>query len=131
MIRNGGLGNSVNTANIMAAMFIACGQDAASVLEGGWSHLIHELNPETHDLTMSLFFPSMLVGSFGGGTGYGTQKEALEMIGCYGEGKKFALAETIASFCLALDLSTISAIATDSFAQSHQRLARDNRMAKL
>lgn len=128
MIRNGGVGNSINPANIMAAMFIACGQDTASVLEGGYAHIIHELNPENQDLTLSLFFPSLPVGSIGGGTSYGTQKEALEMIECYGAGRKFALAETIAAFCLALDLSTISAIATDTFAQSHQRFARESKL---
>ena len=65
-----------------------------------------------------------MVGSVGGGTGYATQKEALELIGCHGEGKKWALAETIAAFSLALELSTLSALATDTFAASHKDLAR-------
>ncbi|KAF2803904.1 hydroxymethylglutaryl-CoA reductase [Mytilinidion resinicola] len=124
MIRNGGMGNSINTANVMAAMFIACGQDVASVLEGGFSHLSHEIDPETQDLTVSMYFPCMVVGTMGGGTGYESQKETLEIIGCFGPGKKFALAETVAAFCLALDLSTASAFADDTFSQSHQRLAR-------
>ncbi|KAF3917240.1 hypothetical protein AA313_de0200170 [Arthrobotrys entomopaga] len=131
MIRNGGMGTSVNTANIIAAMFLACGQDSASVLEAGWAQLIHSLDPKTQDLTVSMFFPSMLVGTVGGGTDYPTQKEALEMIGCYGPGKKLALAETIAAFCLALDLSTTSAGTTNTFSDSHQRLARGDRCSRL
>ncbi|KAL5324580.1 hypothetical protein ACEPPN_009126 [Leptodophora sp. 'Broadleaf-Isolate-01'] len=123
-VRNGQMGQCLNPSNIVAAMFIACGQDVASVLESGFSHLTGEYNEETEVLTLSLFFPSLLVGSVGGGTGYGTQKEALEFIGCHGEGKKWALAETIAAFALALEISTLSALATDTFASSHKDLAR-------
>jgi NADP-dependent 3-hydroxy-3-methylglutaryl-CoA reductase len=129
--RNGQMGQNINTANILAAMFIACGQDAASVLESGWSHLTAELNPTSHDLTLSLYFPSMLVGTVGGGTDYPTQKEALELIGCYGAGRKWALAETVAAFALALDVSTVSAIADNTFAASHERLARGEKTSKL
>ncbi|KAF3918424.1 hypothetical protein ABW21_db0201075 [Orbilia brochopaga] len=128
MIRNGGMGTSVNTANIIAAMYLACGQDSASVLEAGWVQLTHKLDHETKDLTLSMFFPSLVVGTVGGGTGYSTQKEALELINCYGPGKKFALAETIASFCLALDLSTASAGTTNTFSDSHKRMAREERI---
>ncbi|KAL2073824.1 hypothetical protein VTL71DRAFT_11150 [Oculimacula yallundae] len=124
-VRNGQMGHCLNPANIVTAMFIACGQDAASVLESGFSQLTAEYNEGTDDITFSLFFPSLLVGSVGGGTGYGTQKEALDLIGCYGEGKKWALAETIAAFALALELSTLSAMATDTFAASHKTLARE------
>lgn len=123
-IRNGMIGNNVNTANIIAAMFIACGQDAASILESGWSQLTTELDDTTQQLTISIFFPSLLVGSVGGGTAYGTQREALELINCFGPGRKWALAETIAAFALALDVSTASAIANDTFAAGHQRFAR-------
>lgn len=124
-IRNGIQGYNINTANILAAMFIATGQDAASILEGGWAQLTFEYNDESGDLTASVFFPSLPVGTVGGGTGYETQHEALELIGCAGEGgSKWKLAETIASFALALECSTISAIANDTFSQSHQRFAR-------
>ncbi|ORX99211.1 hydroxymethylglutaryl-CoA reductase [Clohesyomyces aquaticus] len=123
-IRNGQFGSNVNTANVVAAMFVATGQDVASVLEGGWAHLTSDYDTTTGDLTLSLFIPSLPVGTVGGGTGYGTQREALELLGCYGEGRKWAFAETVAAFALALDVSTISAIASDGFAQSHQKLAR-------
>lgn len=77
---------------------------------------------------MSLFFPSLLVGSVGGGTGYPSQQEGLQMLGCAGPGRKWALAETIAAFALALDLSSSSAIASNTKAASHQRLARANKI---
>ncbi|KAJ6259819.1 3-hydroxy-3-methylglutaryl-coenzyme A reductase [Drechslerella dactyloides] len=131
MIRNGGMGTSVNTANVISAMFLACGQDSASVLESGWVQLTHEHDPKTQDLTLSMFFPSLVVGTTGGGTGYATQREALELIDCYGPGKKFALAETIAAFCLALDVSTTSAGTTNTFSDSHKRMARADKMSKI
>ncbi|KUJ08912.1 hydroxymethylglutaryl-CoA reductase [Mollisia scopiformis] len=130
-LRNGNLGQCLNTANVVTAMFIACGQDAASVLESGWSQLTAEVDDETGDLTLSLFFPSLLVGTVGGGTGYATQKEALDLIGCSGEGKKWAFAETVAAFALALEASTLAALANDTFAASHKTLARDGKLSKL
>ena len=123
-MRNSMLGNSINASNIIAAMFISCGQDAASVLESGWAQLTSSYDSETQVVTLGLFLASLLVGSVGGGTMYPTQRESLEMIGCTGPGKKLALAETIAAFALALDLSTMSAVANDTFTTSHERLAR-------
>jgi len=113
----------VNTANVVAAMFIACGQDAAGVFEAGWSQLTAELS-ETQDLTLSLYMPSLLVGTVGGGTRYDTQREALRLLGCEGAGRKFAFAETVAAFCLALEVSTAAAVGNDTFAASHKNLAR-------
>jgi hydroxymethylglutaryl-CoA reductase len=115
----------------MAAMFISCGQDIASVFESGWSHLTADLDKETRVLTLSLYIPSLLVRTVGGGTHYPSQQESLELIGCYGGGKKWALAETITAFALALDVSTVSAIASDTFAASHQNLARGLSRSKL
>jgi hydroxymethylglutaryl-CoA reductase len=117
-------GYNINVANILAAMFIATGQDAASVLEGGWAQLTVEFDDVAKVLTVSLFFPSLPVGTVGGGTGSKTQREALEMLDCYGDGKKWGLAESIAAFALALEISTLGAVANDTFSQSHHRLAR-------
>lgn len=108
-------------------MFISCSQDIASVVESGWHHLTANLDKETKVLTLSLYIPSLLVGTVGGGTYYLSQRESLELIGCYGDGKKWALAETIVVFALALDASTVSTIANDIFASSHQSLARGPR----
>lgn len=122
--RAGLFGSNINTANVVAAMFVACGQDAGSVFESGWSQLTAELDEVNSDLTVSLYIPSLFVGSVGGGTGYATQKEALKMLGCDGPGKKWAFAETIAAFCLALDVSTTGAVYNDTFASGHKKLAR-------
>lgn len=123
-IRAGHFGCNVNTANILAAMFIATGQDAGSIAEASWSHITMELDKDTGDLTMSIYFPSMTVGTVGGGTGYATQAEALRMLGCDIPGKKYALAGIIASFALALEASTSAAVTNDTFTSSHVRFAR-------
>ncbi|KAM0414631.1 hypothetical protein ACHAPT_013525 [Fusarium lateritium] len=129
--RSGQFGSNINTANIIAAMFIALGQDAASVGEASWSQLVSELDKETGNLTISLYFPSLPVGIVGGGTGYSTQKEALNVIGCLGPGKKHALAGIIASFALALDVSTLAAVSNNTFSDAHMRFARGEARAKL
>jgi hydroxymethylglutaryl-CoA reductase len=115
-VRNGQMGQNANTAKIMAAMYIACGQDAASVLDCGWSHLTAELDSNSQILTLSMYFPSVAVSTVGGGTQYPTQREALELIGCSGPGKRHAFAETVAAFALALEVSTLGAFANNTFA---------------
>ncbi len=45
--------------------------------------------------------------------------------------KKGALAETITAFALAVDVSTVSAIANDTFVANHQNLARGLPRSKL
>jgi hydroxymethylglutaryl-CoA reductase len=130
-IRNGQIRQNINIANVIAAIFIFCGQDAANVFELGWSHLTANLDEETKVLTLSLYIPSLLVGTVGGGTHYPSQRESLELIVCYKDGKKWALTETITAFALALDVSTVNAIANDTFAASHQNLARGPPRSKL
>lgn len=123
-VRNGQFGSNVNTANVIAAMFIACGQDAASVAEASWTHLTLDHDRETKRLKLSLFLPSLPVGVIGGGTSYTTQKVSLELLKCCGPGMKRRLAGLTAAFALALDLSTCAAVATGTFTESHKRLAR-------
>lgn len=84
--RAGMIGSNANVSNILAAMFIACGQDAASVLESGWAQLNTEYDAEKNELTASLFVPCVLIGTVGGGTMYATQREALDMVMCAGQG---------------------------------------------
>jgi hydroxymethylglutaryl-CoA reductase len=127
-IRNGQFGSNINTANILAALFVSTGQDVGSVAEASWSHLTSELDDETKDLRLSLYFPSMPVGTVGGGTGYPTQRAALRLLKCDAPDMKGRLAGIIASFALALDLSTGAAVANDTFTQSHMRLARGEKL---
>ncbi|KAL5355053.1 hydroxymethylglutaryl-CoA reductase [Aspergillus floccosus] len=123
-IRNGLHGNNMNTANVLAAIFIAAGQDAASVGEASWCHTVLEYDRLNRCLNASVYFPSLPVGVVGGGTSYPTQQEALRIMKCTRTGGKHRLAGVIASFALALELSTSAAIGNNTFSQGHQLLAR-------
>ncbi|WP_257293687.1 phosphotransferase [Endozoicomonas sp. YOMI1] len=123
-IAAGMVGVNVNIANVIAAMFTATGQDIACVHESAIGQLLMELTEEG-DVYASLRLPSLVVGTVGGGTGLPQQKECLELLGCAGAGCAHKLAEVIAGFCLALDISTLSAIASDQFARAHEKLGRN------
>lgn len=115
--------HNVNVANVVAAIFTATGQDIASVHESSLGSL--ELLAEGTGVRARLFLPGLVVGTVGGGTHLAPQRALLEMMGCSGEGSSGRLAEIIAGFCLALDLSTLAAIATGEFAVAHERLGRN------
>ncbi|PWY66727.1 hmg-CoA reductase [Aspergillus heteromorphus CBS 117.55] len=130
-IRAGIHGNGANAMNVVAAMFIATGQDVASVAEACWNQLTPEYDFETKVLTLSLYVPSLPVGTVGGGTHLDSQREGLEILKCNGRGKKRRLAGLVVAFALALDVSTIAAFTNDTFAQSHDRLRRKAGSAKI
>ena len=119
----GMIGNNVNIANVIAAMFTACGQDIACVHESSIGIL--RLRDSSGDLHITLDLPALIVGTVGGGTNLPTQTDYLEMIGCKGVHRAGRLAEIIAGFCLSLDLSTASAMASGQFAAAHDRLGRN------
>ncbi|KAA8645087.1 hypothetical protein EYZ11_007419 [Aspergillus tanneri] len=123
-IRNGQFGSNINASNIVVALFIACGQDAACAVDGSWSQLTPEYNYQTGELRLSMYFPSLPVGVIGGGTSYGTQKECLGILNCDGPGMKGRLAGLIAAFSLALDASTVAAITENTFSHAHERLRK-------
>jgi hydroxymethylglutaryl-CoA reductase (NADPH) len=120
----GMVGMNVNIANAVAAIFTATGQDIASVHESSIGHLSIEMNDD-ESVYASLVLPSLLIGTVGGGTGLPEQQECLQLMGCAGAGKAPAFAEIIAGFCLALELSTLSALVSDEFATAHERLGRN------
>ncbi|NRA67152.1 MAG: phosphotransferase [Pseudobacteriovorax sp.] len=119
----GMIGFNINVANVVAAMFIAAGQDVACVHESSLAQF--DLREGVGGIHASMMMPSLIVGTVGGGTGLPAQKEALKLMGCEGVDSAKKLAEIIVSYALALDLSTLSAIANDTFAAAHDRLGRN------
>ncbi|MBT6177737.1 MAG: hydroxymethylglutaryl-CoA reductase, partial [Deltaproteobacteria bacterium] len=119
----GMIGNNVNIANVIGAMFTACGQDIACVHESSLGTL--RFRDAGGDLHVTMDLPALIVGTVGGGTSLPAQADYLEMIGCKGVHKAGRLAEIIAGFCLSLDLSTASAMASGQFAAAHDRLGRN------
>jgi hydroxymethylglutaryl-CoA reductase (NADPH) len=122
-IQTGSIGAQGHYANALAAMFIACGQDAACVSEAAVG--ITRLDVvDPGDLYASVSLPNLIVGTIGGGTGLPTQQECLEMLGCRGEGSAKKFAEICAACVLGGEISIMGAIAAGEFAQAHQKFGR-------
>ena len=119
----GSMGVNVNFANIVAAIFTACGQDIATVPESAQGQLNFRLEPD--GLYFGCLMPNLVVGTVGGGTALPAQSAALDMLGCRGTGGAKKLAEIVCATCLALDLSTFSAICSDHFVRAHEKLGRN------
>ncbi|RYC70572.1 hydroxymethylglutaryl-CoA reductase [Spirosoma sordidisoli] len=110
--------NGLHSVNGLAALFIATGQDVACLAESSAAITYSELTPEG-DLYGSVTLPSLIVGTVGGGTGLPTQRECLELMDCYGEGKANKLAEIMAGVVAAGEISLASAISSLDWVSSH------------
>ena len=116
--------NGLHSANGITAMFIATGQDVANVAESSALYGFSELLPNG-DYYASVTLPSLIVATYGGGTGLATQRECLEMLGCYGPGGVRKLTEIIAATVLAGELSLGSAVVAEEWVQAHDDLGRN------
>jgi hydroxymethylglutaryl-CoA reductase (NADPH) len=116
--------NGPHAANGITAMFIATGQDVANVAESHAGITYAQLL-DNGDYYWSVTLPSLIVASYGGGTGLPTQRECLEMLGCYGQGKADRLAEIVGAVVLAGDVSLGSAVLAGDWVSSHDRLGRN------
>jgi hydroxymethylglutaryl-CoA reductase (NADPH) len=120
-------GMNAHFANMVAAMYIATGQDAAHVVSASLGFSLFE--QVDNDLHASVSIPALEVGTVGGGTRLAPQQAALQMLGCLGPGdppgthaKK--LAEIIAATVLAGELSLIAAEAAHHLAEAHMVTAK-------
>ncbi len=121
---SGTVNNGAHAANAVAAIFIATGQDTANVAESSAAYDFSEVLPNG-DYYRSVTLPSLIVATYGGGTGLATQRECLEMMGCYGEGKVGKLAEIVAATVLCGDISLQAAIVADEWVTAHDELGRN------
>ena len=119
----------VQAANGIAAVLIACGQDAAYVTESSMGILDLDVNAQG-DLYASVHLPCLLVGTVGGGSAQGTAAECLALLGCAGEGKANTFAEILAATVLAGDVSLLAAFASHEFVAAHEKLGRNRPPAK-
>jgi hydroxymethylglutaryl-CoA reductase (NADPH) len=125
--RAGAMGFNAHAANVVAAMFIACGQDAAHSIDG--STCITTIDLTETGVYVAVTLPSLPIGTVGGGTSVETQQECLKLLGVAGSGtppganaKKFA--EIIGAAVLAGELSLLGALAAQHLARAHQQLGR-------
>jgi hydroxymethylglutaryl-CoA reductase (NADPH) len=119
----GAIGYNGQYANGLTAVFIATGQDVANVVNAACGITYFELQPE--GLYVSLTLPALTVATVGGGTGLPTQREALDIMGCQGNGKARKFAEIVAAAVLGGEISMGAAISTGEFVSAHEHYGRN------
>ncbi|MEQ1849538.1 MAG: 3-hydroxy-3-methylglutaryl-CoA reductase [Candidatus Peribacteraceae bacterium] len=120
----GAIGKNLHAGNIIAALYIATGQDPAHVSEGALADTVVEKVP--NGLKVSVRVPAIIVGVRGGGTNLPVQKQCLDLILSKKAGlhPKQQLAESIAAAVLAGEISLLAAQASGQLAKAHEKLAR-------
>lgn len=135
----GAIGANMHAANIIAALYLATGQDAAHVVEGSLADTTVEKNEDGIRMTVRL--PALLVGVRGGGTGLPAQNQCLNLLlginhpsaalrarkpiaNSHKLSPKQQLAESIGAAVIAGELSLLAAQASQSLAKAHRKLAR-------
>lgn len=120
---SGSQGFNGHAANVIAAFYLATGQDIAHVVEG--SQCVTTVIEEENGLRIAVYLPSVLVGTVGGGTALDTQKEALSLLGLHEKsGQSLEMAGIVASAVLAGEISELSALSSGLLTKAHEQLAR-------
>lgn len=116
---SGSMAFNAQFANIVAAIFLATGQDIAHVVEGSLGITAAEVVGD--DLFVSVYMPDCMVGAVGGGTGLATQKEALSITGIQNAQE---LAEVVGATVLAGEISLLSSLEQGTLASAHKKFGR-------
>jgi len=117
-------GISAHMANAMTAIAIACGQDAALVANTHSATITCETT-KAGDLYFSAYYPCLFAATVGGGTSFGTARECLEILDCYGNGKSKKLAEIIAAAALAGEISLMTSVVNGTYISAHETCGRN------
>ncbi|PFH61201.1 hypothetical protein XA68_18017 [Ophiocordyceps unilateralis] len=118
-------GFNAHAANIVAAVFIATGQDPAQVVES--SNCITTMKNLHGSLQISVSMPSLEVGTLGGGTILEPQSAMLDILGVRGPhptnpgDNARRLARVIGAAVLAGELSLCSALAAGHLVRAHMQ----------
>jgi len=122
-------GFNAHASNIVAAVYIACGQDPAQVVESANCMTLCE-NVDG-DLRISCTMPSIEVGTVGGGTVLPAQASCLDLLGVRGASKDGPagtnsenLSRAVAAAVMAGELSLLSALSSGDLVKSHMKFNR-------
>uniref|UniRef100_A0A8C7P1J1 3-hydroxy-3-methylglutaryl coenzyme A reductase n=1 Tax=Oncorhynchus mykiss TaxID=8022 RepID=A0A8C7P1J1_ONCMY len=109
-------GFNAHAANIVAAIYIACGQDPAQTVgSSNCITLMEQVGPEGEDLYISCTMPSIELGTVGGG--YVLTRIGASLTGPGDNARQ--LASVVCATVLAGELSLMSALAAGHLVQSH------------
>lgn len=134
-------GFNAHASNILTAVFLATGQDAAQNVESSTCLTLMEKDDSITDaadptgaagpgIVMTVTMPSVEVGTVGGGTSLPAQGACLDMLGVRGSSSvrpgahAEQLARVVAAAVLAGELSLMSALTTNDLLSSHMKLNR-------
>ncbi len=122
---SGSMGFNAQYANVVAALFLATGQDPGHISEASCGITTCEVDGDA--LYINVCMPDLMVGTVGGGTGLATQTEALTILGVAGgndgeHSRQFA--EIVAASVLAGEVSLLSSLEEGSLVKAHKTLAR-------
>ncbi|RMC16428.1 hypothetical protein DUI87_06757 [Hirundo rustica rustica] len=119
-------GYNAHAANIVTAIYIACGQDAAqNVGSSNCITLMERTGPTNEDLYISCTMPSIEIGTVGGGTNLLPQQACLQMLGVQGASQDNPgenarqLAKIVCATVMAGELSLMAALAAGHLVKSH------------
>lgn len=127
-IAAGSLGFNAHYANLLAALFIATGQDPAQVAEAAIGvTCIEPRGPES--VVASVYLPDVPLAAIGGGTGLDCQSQALDLLGISVDpadpgAAVTRLAEIVGATVLAGELSLLAALSSRDLARAHAALGR-------
>jgi len=116
--------NGNHSANGITALFVATGQDIANVAESS-AALVHTEVLADGSYYYSITIPALIVATYGGGTGLPTQRECLDILGCYGSGMVRKFAEIVAATVLCGEISLGSAVVAEEWVAAHERFGRN------
>lgn len=127
-IAAGSQGFNAHMANVVAAFFLATGQDIAHVV-GSSMGITSVEERENGAVYASVFLPDLPLGAVGGGTALDTQREALALLGAQPDPERpgaavMRLAEILGAAVLAGELSLMAAFTSRDLARAHERLGR-------
>jgi hydroxymethylglutaryl-CoA reductase (NADPH) len=126
----GASNNAAHPANGLAALFMATGQDMATIGEANQCSVYNYVT-RSGDLHYSITLPALIMATYGGGTSLATQRECLEIMDCYGPGKVYKLLEIAAAMTIAGELSLGAATrvdketGTNEWVDAHEKLGRN------
>jgi hydroxymethylglutaryl-CoA reductase (NADPH) len=124
----GALGKNLHAANIVAALYLATGQDAAHVVEGSLADtsIQQSVISNQQSLHISVRSPALLVGVRGGGTTLPAQAQCLKLLlhPKTSLPPRQQLAEAIGAAILAGEISLLAAQATHALAKAHGKYGR-------
>lgn len=119
----GSLSQNAHVANMLAALYIATGQDPAHVVDGSRAAVSLEIL-EDQSLYTAITLPSIVVGTVGGGTYLPAQVQARKVIGGGNDILSEFLAAVAGIISLAGEISLLASLTEGTLSKAHQKLGR-------